>query len=183
MVSLVVDDDELHDKPALRGDETGNSAPFVQCNCVLLLWLSKHMTEAFGFWNDFALLWYSLLLLLVVVLHNKNPPTPCAHAVPLASARQHPENQKENQAGHSSERTVEGQLLLLLVLLCIDDGELHPRTRRNFPSGTWELVTPPPVEFVAWLPVRSNPNKTARSSVLLVYTRPQVGLFVCLLWA
>jgi hypothetical protein len=31
-----------------------------------------------------------------------------AHAVPLASARQHPENQKENQAGHSSERTVEG---------------------------------------------------------------------------
>ena len=30
-----------------------------------------------------------------------------AHAVPLASARQHPpENQKENQAGHSSERAV-----------------------------------------------------------------------------
>ena len=29
--------------------------------------------------------------------------------MPLASARQHPENQKENQAGHSSERTVEGQ--------------------------------------------------------------------------
>ena len=28
--------------------------------------------------------------------------------MPLASARQHPENQKENQAGHSSERTVEG---------------------------------------------------------------------------
>ena len=37
-------------------------------------------------------------------LHQKN-----AHAVPLASARQHPENQKENQVGHSSERTVEGQ--------------------------------------------------------------------------
>ena len=37
-------------------------------------------------------------------LHNKP-----AHAVPLASARQHPENQKENQAGHSSERAVEGQ--------------------------------------------------------------------------
>ena len=36
----------------------------------------------------------------------KNKP---AHAVPLASARQHPENQKENQAGHSPERTVEGQ--------------------------------------------------------------------------
>jgi hypothetical protein len=30
------------------------------------------------------------------------------HAVPLASARQHPENQKENQAGHSPERAVEG---------------------------------------------------------------------------
>ena len=29
--------------------------------------------------------------------------------MPLASARQHPENQKENQAGHSSERTAEGQ--------------------------------------------------------------------------
>ena len=42
---------------------------------------------------------------VVVVLHNKKT----AHAVPLASARQHPENQKENQAGHSSERTVEGQ--------------------------------------------------------------------------
>jgi len=27
-----------------------------------------------------------------------------AHVVPLASARQHPENQKENQAGHSTER-------------------------------------------------------------------------------
>ena len=37
-------------------------------------------------------------------LHEKN-----AHAVPLASARQHPENQKENQAGHSPERAVEGQ--------------------------------------------------------------------------
>ena len=36
--------------------------------------------------------------------HNKP-----AHAVPLASARQHLENQKEDQAGHSSERAVEGQ--------------------------------------------------------------------------
>ena len=36
---------------------------------------------------------------------------PRAHAVTLASARQHPENQKENQAGHSSERTVEGQFV------------------------------------------------------------------------
>ena len=34
-----------------------------------------------------------------------------AHAVPLASARQHLENEKEDQAGHSSERTVEGQWL------------------------------------------------------------------------
>ena len=33
-----------------------------------------------------------------------------ACAVPLASTRQHPENQKEkNQAGHSPERAVEGQ--------------------------------------------------------------------------
>ena len=32
-----------------------------------------------------------------------------AHAVPLASACQHPENHKENQAGHSPERAVEGQ--------------------------------------------------------------------------
>ena len=31
-----------------------------------------------------------------------------AHAAPLASARQHQETQKENQAGHSSERAVEG---------------------------------------------------------------------------
>ena len=38
-------------------------------------------------------------------LHGKKN----AHAVPLASARQHPENQKENQAGHSPERAVEGQ--------------------------------------------------------------------------
>ena len=29
--------------------------------------------------------------------------------MPLANARQHPENQKETQAGHSSERTVEGR--------------------------------------------------------------------------
>ena len=38
-------------------------------------------------------------------LNNKKS----ARAFPLASARQHPENQKENQAGHSSERTVEGR--------------------------------------------------------------------------
>ena len=38
-------------------------------------------------------------------LHNKP-----AHAVPLAlaSARQHPENQKKNKAGHSPERVMEG---------------------------------------------------------------------------
>jgi hypothetical protein len=36
--------------------------------------------------------------------------------VPLASARQHPENQqKENQAGHSTERTVEGQFCCFVV--------------------------------------------------------------------
>ena len=36
-------------------------------------------------------------------LHDKP-----AHAMPLTSARQHPETQTENQAGHSSERAVEG---------------------------------------------------------------------------
>ena len=35
-------------------------------------------------------------------------PNKPAHAVPLASARQHPENQKGNQAGRSPERAVEG---------------------------------------------------------------------------
>ena len=39
-------------------------------------------------------------------LHNKP-----AHAVPLASARQHLESQKENRAGHSPERAMEGQAL------------------------------------------------------------------------
>jgi len=34
--------------------------------------------------------------------------------VPLASARQHPETQKENQAGHSSERTVEGSVRVVI---------------------------------------------------------------------
>ena len=38
-----------------------------------------------------------------------NPPTPLHHAVPLASARRRPETPKENQAGHSLERAVEGQ--------------------------------------------------------------------------
>jgi hypothetical protein len=33
-----------------------------------------------------------------------------ARAVSLASARQGPETQKENQAGHSSERLVEGHV-------------------------------------------------------------------------
>ena len=52
-------------------------------------------------------------------LHKKN-----AHAVPLASARQHPENQMENQAGHSSERTAEGQ--------AYDDDEfIKPRLRAS----------------------------------------------------
>ena len=46
-------------------------------------------------------------------LLNRKP----AHVVPLASARQHPENQKESQAGHSPER---------------DDGELiKPRLRAS----------------------------------------------------
>ena len=48
----------------------------------------------------------NLPIVVVVVLRNKKP----AHAVPLENCcRQHPENQEENQAGHSSERTVEGK--------------------------------------------------------------------------
>ena len=39
-------------------------------------------------------------------LHLENPPTPFH----VASARQPPENQKENQAGHSPERAVENPL-------------------------------------------------------------------------
>ena len=35
-----------------------------------------------------------------------------AHAVPLESARKHPENQKENQAGHSPGRAVMAVFLL-----------------------------------------------------------------------
>ena len=35
--------------------------------------------------------------------------------MPLASARQHPGNQKENQAGHSSERTVEGRKKNMMI--------------------------------------------------------------------
>ena len=42
--------------------------------------------------------------------------------MPLASARQHPENQKENQAGHSPERTVEGQCSNKHATLCIVTG-------------------------------------------------------------
>ena len=47
---------------------------------------------------------------------NKNPPTPCLwqeapHEAPASctASTQKTENQKENQAGHSPERTAEGQ--------------------------------------------------------------------------
>ena len=42
-------------------------------------------------------------------LHNKKTPQPCLWKAPASCTRQRPENQKETQAGHSSERTVEGQ--------------------------------------------------------------------------
>ena len=38
---------------------------------------------------------------------TRNPPTPCVWQAPAST--QHPENQKENQAGHSPERAAEGQ--------------------------------------------------------------------------
>ena len=41
-----------------------------------------------------------------------------AHAVPLASARQRPATQKKNQADHSSERAVEGQLNEQQTAIC-----------------------------------------------------------------
>ena len=50
--------------------------------------------------------------------------------MPLASARQHPENQKESQAGHSSERTVEGQEIEFA--LCPE----QPRHAREGGSGS-----------------------------------------------
>ena len=53
-----------------------------------------------------------LMMMVMMMMANYATTTttnPLLAAVPLASARQHPENRKENQAGHSSERTVEGQ--------------------------------------------------------------------------
>jgi hypothetical protein len=44
-------------------------------------------------------------VVVLVVLHNKNPPTPCLWQAPASTQK----TKKENQAGHSSERTVEGQ--------------------------------------------------------------------------
>ena len=48
---------------------------------------------------------HTVVELVVVVLHNKNPPTPCLWQAPASTQK----TKKENQAGHSSERTVEGQ--------------------------------------------------------------------------
>ena len=61
-------------------------------------------------------------------LHNKP-----AYAVPLASARQHPENQKENQAGHSSERTVKGQT----TGTCVVENSWGSSSRRYKPDSKW----------------------------------------------
>ena len=66
----------------------------------------------------------------------ENPPMPCH----LASARQHPENQKESQADHSPERAVEGPLECGIALgsqpgschgSCLLAGHQQNRTRRR----------------------------------------------------
>ena len=58
----------------------------------------------------------------IIITQLKN-----AHAVPLASARQHPENQKENQAGHSPERTVEGRSYFSIRISVCDIRGLYVR--------------------------------------------------------
>ena len=69
--------------------------------------------------------------------------------MPLASARQHPENQKENQAGHSSERTVEGRSHYYYYLLAYPSALLFCNRYMNiFPYG--EAMRVPEVsEFYA----------------------------------
>ena len=59
--------------------------------------------------------------------HNKP-----AHAVPLASARQRPENKKGNRAGHLPERAVEGQLRPTFRLLAL-----------RHPAGVLVRTSPP----------------------------------------
>ena len=56
-----------------------------------------------------------------MIMYNKP-----AHAVPLASASQHPENQKENRAGHSSERTVEGHQVFRCDISMLEERCLRP---------------------------------------------------------
>ena len=68
-------------------------------------------------------------------LYNNKP----ARAVPLASARQHPETQKENQAGHSSERVVGGQGGLALGSQPGGRGARVGHTKRLFPSHCRKL--------------------------------------------
>ena len=58
-----------------------------------------------------------------------------AHAVPLASARQRPENQKENQAGHSSS--------------CSAHRAEYPRIR-EFACSRACIARPPTCTHVAW---------------------------------
>ena len=59
---------------------------------------------------------------------KKNCTIKPAHAVPLASARQHPETQKENQAGHSPE--VLCFVLLRLKLRSLEASLLFVRRAR-----------------------------------------------------
>jgi len=106
------------------------------------------------------------LHILVVVfstwrqMANRSPPregrkdaTKPAHAVPLASARQHLD--METQAGHSSERAVEGPLECGITLgsqpgSCRLAGHQPNRTRAGIPpclmapAGPWELA------FFSW---------------------------------
>ena len=60
--------------------------------------------------------------------------------MPLASARQHPENQKENQAGHSSERTVEGRASG--VFSYILDGAFKKQISHNKDFAEWPIGHP-----------------------------------------
>ena len=75
-----------HDSP--RNTTTRNYLMILTCHLISEIWCTSRKKVPLD--ND--------------ELHDKP-----AHAVPLASAHQHPENQKEHQAGHSPERAVEGQ--------------------------------------------------------------------------
>ena len=88
-----------------------------------------------------------------------------AHAVPLASARQHPEIQKENQAGHSSERTVEGHVRRRteLVFACFAPRNTQKReesrilVRIMFPAKKTSHRPPELIKFL--MPAARHENK------------------------